>query len=318
MKIQRLLELDLVKAVAIFLMVFTHLAIFFYDFNSEFGNFISDNGGYLSFTLFLFVSAGTLPLLEKKYSAKSLRVKLLKRGIIFYLLYSLLAVFIVGIGSWFEVATLSNIPELADFLIAFALFFPWSILIIHIHRKFSWQGLLIFAAITYIIGASLNSVLLEGMLLDLKSLFAGHSDWHRFPVLQYTLVSSVGYIYVAHRAWFTTYRTTLLSLIISVAAVAAFQLTGFERWAPSLGFLLYGLSFIFLLLALWNYLPTSQSVNKGLEAVSSKVVGILVSHLFIVVAMSKVVENRFSLIVIVITTLLLIVFGMWCGRWLKF
>lgn len=315
---KRILELDFIKAFAIVLMVYTHTAIFFYDYTNQFFSTISDIGGYISLTLFLFISGATLPILMKKYKPSELLLRLLKRAITFFVLYILISLFITNGQHLGDILLLRYMPVLADFIFAFSLFFLLGIVLIYLLPKMKPEYLLLLFLAIYIVGYILYHQTGSPDLVPVKSILVGHGDLHRFPLMQYGIVYVLGVVYTINKKWFTEIRLTTLFIILAPLAMIMIHFTGLERWVASPGFMLYGVVAVILLLLIYKPITSVlTNVQELYNSLSLRVSGILVAHILVTVGLSKFVMERYGAVELIILSFVILVISWWLGKWIK-
>ncbi len=253
----RLFEIDALRAFAIVLMVFTHVAIFFYDYSNDFLSSLADFGGWVCFTIFLFDSAAALPLSVEHHGAAAVRRGLWRRAIIFYLLYLLVGILyslpLYDLPSqlW-NIATLQTVPIFADFIFAFALFFVVAALLTYVVDSRRQMVTIWMVSILGLVGGYLLYFVptLE-WLLPLKSWLVGGNELHRFPLLQYFFVYASGVVFTKFHQQISDLRNNFALLwLVTIASLVAIHFTGFERWQASPGFILYGIWVIAILVTL--------------------------------------------------------------------
>lgn len=269
---QRLLELDWIKFVALGLMVFTHVCMYFYDFSSTIGNFFSDLGGTVCFTLFLAAYGATLPALVERYETAALIKKLLKRAAEFYILYIIVGILFSGISSLPNLAVVRISPVFANFLIAFTTFFLVSILLVKLIKENQFRLLALISLCFYLSSQFLFLINVDGMFAPYKAILVGQSGFEFFPIFQYLIILVIG-ILIGKFSNKILQPKALISLLAAGLGLSlclqfislnfSTQLSNlalFERWQVTPLFLLTGINFLFFLLLLWNIL--SKILNK--------------------------------------------------------
>lgn len=271
---KREVSLDVLRGLAVLSMVITHAIAFLYKGTDPFIANLGLVGGIISFTLFLFISGAAQYLSFVRYSSHEQetiarrRKQLLYRTVGMLIGYYVVAT-VASIPSysfppnlgWVEniarTLFLSNVPEFAEFILAFVLF---SLMALAFRRVYAFllkfPPLLIAVGVAlFILGQVLNPVDLGPTATFIKSLLVGQGDWHRFPIFQYFIVYALGLIWgkflFNHASLRIRLRINLYSLLAVVIALVAVQVSygylGFTwldplfRWPPSVGFILAGL-----------------------------------------------------------------------------
>lgn len=320
---KRIWEIDVLRALAILLMVYTHAAMVIYDYSTPVFNSLSDLGGTLCFTMFLFAAGATLPILYRKYGVSKLRRHFLHRAAIFYGLYLAAGLLIAGLGEFGNVLLLRTVPRFADFILAFAYIFAATALCVPL-LSLRTRYLIIGAVAAYILGSLLYYVEVNGALAPLKAIMVGHADWHRFPLLQYTLVFVLGLAYTRRRDWLTPPRMIALFVISFMVAVATNNLLPAFRWSVNVSFLLIGLctvAGILLGLILAKRYLGKQDWTHQLTFISTRIsrhaLPILISHLVILQIVFDPFDIQTSYFLVIIVTAILITHGWALGQLLQ-
>lgn len=218
-----------------------------------------------------------------------------------------------------------QLPDYSEFLLTFVLFtvivaFTQGELKFFADSKYKIIGP---AIIAYLLGYLVYHHVENYPLAYFTSLFAGHLDWYRFPVLQYMPVFLIG-IYVGKlidKDNFSPNRRILLvifALIAVVFAIASFYvpnlssfpyLVEFGRWPPSLGFLSIGLatSLIFTWI-LSSKIPLTNPVEATLSTMGKHALGYYMFHMILYELLDLVfpnfaTSNSLILVLIVILTI---------------
>lgn len=178
-----------------------------------------------------------------------------------------------------------DVPNYVEFLLPFIFFY----LLIYYLRPLlknitnSLFLTLVMGIGLYALGMFLYKVDVPNEFLFIKSIFVGHSDWYRFPILQYSIVFLLGAYWgklIAFKDYAKEVRLKnglmafigLLTLVVLVAA-NLYPSMGLDivRWPPSITFILIGLSYTSILLFIIEKL-----VGNG----ESKVVSFIGQNLF--------------------------------------
>lgn len=311
---QRELTLDILRGVAVILMIVAHAVVFFHDRSNSFLNFLTSSGDTLAFTTFLFVSGavGYLTVSNKKKAVFEQREKQLRRVFNFLFGYYLLAFVITFpsidkslsphlIRDIYEIIFFVNVPIYTEFMIPFIFF---GFLQAFIPRQLGIVGSKIWAVIlisiiSYISAYFLYQTFIPQPLVYIKAIFVGHPELIRFPILFYLPIYLLGLFWgrIIHSkndieekrsvsSFFAIAFTVVLIYIAIVSPVA--QLGYFEdtweRWPPSIGFLTRGLTFVFYFLFIFS-LRKSQGVKnvilRGVEFFGKLAFLFYVAHILI-------------------------------------
>jgi|GEM_PF-5436363 len=293
---KRLAELDWLKFVALCLMVFTHLCMYFYTYNSKVGNFFSDLGGTVCFTMFLVAYGATIPLLNDKYSAQELTSKLLKRAGIFYLLYVLVGVLFIGPTQILEIVFLRFTPVFANFLLAFVCFFLVSIIVVRLKTAKQLTYLVGFSVGAYFISQLLYPLAATGILAPYKALLVGQDGFAFFPIAQYLIILVIGVLIGKYSSVLLSRKYLLIITVISGLLVIILNDSSFNRWQVAPLFLVTGIFFVFSSLLVWNILVSKLSfVHKLIFSISKKTSHITINHLLIIFVLTLFSVGRYDL-----------------------
>lgn len=291
---RRLAELDWLKFIALCLMVFTHVCMFFYTYDSTVGNFLSDLGGTVCFTLFLVAYGATLPVLSQKYSTNELTLKLLKRAGIFYLLYILVGVLFAGLAALTDIILLRITPVFANFLLAFAYSFLTSIIVVKLKTNKQIACLVGFSITAYFLSQLLYPITATGILAPYKALFVGQDGWAFFPIAQYLIVLTTGVLIGKYSSILLNRKyligiTTLTGLLILLL-----NGTSFNRWQVAPLFLTVGIFFVFISLVVWDLLISKLTkLHKLIFAISKRTSTITINHLLIIFILTMLPLGRY-------------------------
>lgn len=272
---KRIFSIDLIRAVAIILMVLAHTIAFIYSGDNKILHFFHKFGNTICFTVFLLASgASTYLAYIDSNNWKQKRKNLIRRTFSLLLGYYIVATVSSfnqfdwpPSGNWLE--TLSSIfifikvPGYTEFLVTFILL---SLVTVFFHKQLKALAdnfiiLLVFSLLFYFYGSALYHLELDSPALFYKSLFAGHQDWYRFPLFQYLPIFLIG-LYIGkilrNKHYEKLLKITALSLVFTLASllsptISAFPYSdNFQRWPPTLSFLSLGTSFGLILLMLSN------------------------------------------------------------------
>lgn len=311
---KRELGLDILRGLAVVTMIFTHAVAFLYSGSDKRVQDAGLIGGIISFTIFLFISGAAQYISFLRYSPAEKDTISRKRGQLINRTLGLLIgyYFVATVAtipsysfppnvSWIEniarTIFLVNVPEFAEFILAFVLF---SLLLIAF-RKVLFQlikfpPLLIGLATTlYFAGQILNPVDIGESATFVKALFVGHQDWHRFPVFQYFIVYALGLVWgkflFNHPSLRVRIRINIYSLLATLGLLGAVYVTFTQlnfswldpifRWPPSAGFILLGLAAVYGLILVLNITGQLKIIGFGqvmLHYFGSRALNMFVFH----------------------------------------
>ncbi|MBN2016506.1 acyltransferase family protein [Candidatus Dojkabacteria bacterium] len=311
---KRELSFDILRGIAVFLMILAHTIAFFDESNSSLLNFLQKLGDTVCFTTFLLVSGSAvyysaLSVTEKDWKKKKRKffnriIKLLL-GYYFAAIISSLKDFPLPITTeWlkniFEIIFFVKVPGYTEFLLPFIFY---SLLVIVFRKKIgalirSKYLALSVGIISYLLGHILYHISLPSPLTYYKALVAGESNWYRFPILQYLGIFLIGILLgqllkktktlktrVQNLSIITLISIIFLSLFTLIEPLSRFPLDEkFQRWPPSVGFILIGLSFaitiIFLIqIKIKNF--TLEPLKEAIIFLGSNAFSLFIYHILI-------------------------------------
>lgn len=285
-------SLDIIRGCAVFTMILAHVVAFFYSGNNALIRALQTFGDTVSFTLFLIVSGAAtyfayIRVSDEKWHLR--RWNILKRLVILLLGYYAIAIIstlhnfqLPPSSEWIDhllrIALFINIPGYTEFLVPF-LFFGIFVLLFRKGIRFLLQMpalLIVISLILYFLGVYLYKIDIVVPLHYLKSIFAGHQNWYRFPILQYTPVFVLGLLIGRYLKREQNYYKRTSTFLVATAATAQFVLlavfstvvaqfpfySSFQRWPPSLAFIALGIllaMILFLMLHIFSKTPGEDS-----------------------------------------------------------
>jgi len=297
-----LTSLNIVRGIAVVLMIITHVwIVFFWDAQSQVGSAFSFLGGYLSFSIFLFVSGF---LLGFKY--KEIKVsKIVIRAVILLATYFALgAVYIythkLNIGYIFTspvylqeyLLTLAIMPFLGYFAVRSVRFFKFLKNILR--HPVGIAVLFIFGIISVLLGK--YSAQSELSVWPLNIIF-GSASVHVFPVISYGVIYFIGgWLGWAKREdsakdfWRELTIISIVSLAIACIAIPveniSFSLSSLDsiRWPPTLFFVFSSLfmGLLLLIIALKTQRFESNPFSKTVSFLGKNSLLLVVVHLLII------------------------------------
>lgn len=261
-------SLDILRLVAILLMLYAHVVSYFYTADVVLIVGLKDWANIVCFTTFLFVSGAVTYLAYLKNFRKNNlpRAKLLKRTGILLTGYYLLAIIVsaeaifqperIVLAKLIRILLLLDVPGYTEFLLPFVFYALLLLAMPRMIKQVATNGwlLLIVGGGLYVAGELLALNLdLSGALASWGSLVWGDEGLYRFPVLQYLIVWLIGIhwgtiMLDGEEEAVELKRESYLLGILLLVALAAFAYQGEElvlrRWPPSLAFLAVGLAWV--------------------------------------------------------------------------
>jgi peptidoglycan/LPS O-acetylase OafA/YrhL len=319
----RLREIDFLRGIAVALMVFTHTAMYFYDFSNGFLNRISDLGGEICLSIFLFCSGFVLPGLISRYGGTQGSMKMARRAVQMFVVYLLFGIILSGPQNIWMLLSFQNIPAFADFTLAFALFFLLAAFLgefitTHNHALIA----LGVSVVLYLLGYYLYNLSAPEYLLPIKALLVGEGEWHRFPIFQYSLIYMLGLNYYF---WHEKINLRIVAAVAVIASIAATLLSvwGFTRWSVSPSFLLHSIAAIAILLLVWRtterlhpHLPPFVQAVKDrlvtqLHYFSKHALNILLLHVLILTLLSQTPMPKLQGALLLLAYLIILPSSLW-------
>lgn len=273
-------SIDMLRGIAVFLMVLAHAIAFFYSKEDGILKVLQNFGDTLCFTIFLLVSGTSsyfayLRVRNKKWRSKKKRllIRIMKLLFIYYLvaLVSSINNFVaIPANNWpegiFKILAFINVPGYTEFLLPF-IFYGLLILAFRslLKKMARYTDITLMVAwLSYNIGCIIHQISLPEPFVYYKALIAGEADWFRFPLLQYFGIFLIGILLgkflqgnisqkKRQRSLANFSLLSLLSLIFALALEQFLQFPysqEFQRWPPSISFLSLGISFSFVILIL--------------------------------------------------------------------
>ena len=313
-KLKRETSLDLLRGIAVLLMVLAHTIPFLHTSPRGLLLILQILGDTLCFTIFLLVSGASsyfayLRNTDQEWIPK--RVRLLKRllklliGYYFVAIISSLQDFPIPpnhiwIKNVIQILVFIKVPGYTEFLLPF-IFYGFLVLLFR-HRLRTLvekkRLIIILVPLTYLLGYVIHKVPLPSPLVYYKSLIAGEADWFRFPLLQYSGVFLIGILLgqLLERETFNRTRQLLLikfTFISVIVLLSAFVLElyahfpyiqEFRRWPPSITFIALGLSFSFIMLLLIHTkieVTIFKLLRESIAFLGKFAFGIYTSHIVI-------------------------------------
>lgn len=321
-------SLDFLRGSAVFFMVITHVGGLFYFDKGTILDGLIWWGATVCFTIFLFVSAAVTGLLAKKDRLDS--KKLLSRALYFLVMYFVVGIFIVFIEKWgdnsigdlLDVLLFVEIPEFVEFLLAFVIFSLFVAAVPSFIKKIARSPLLslIISLVIYVGAVLLHPVEVENAFLRLiKSLTVGHEGMHTFGVLAYLPVWTGGLVW-GYYSVSMVHKKKERALSFALAGLSVLQVilifSGFgewNRWPPSIVFILYGLIFCVFVLRFYKSIARLGLVNRFLVHLGNYAFPYYYYHLVVIFVMGLIL--RWPSLNILLTLILVVIafFVAWLG-----
>lgn len=334
------ISIDLLRGSVVLLMIITHTnALFYATDNVGWLGFFTWLGATVCFTAFLFCSGAVYGM---KFSDKSYKFtfeRLWQRVIYIMSGYYVSAFAVVilsqqSIPSFNEVMRvifLIDVPIFTEFIVAFALV-DILVYILQGTLRFSLRKpiiLLFLAASIYFASRYLYRVdLYTEILNSYKSLFVGHEGLHRFGVLSYFPILSLGLAWGYWNRKLKMKQLVLALLFLTLVAVNYIvdEVLGFKqiRFPPSLLFLSYGVAYIVAFIAISPYLSRLKHIVSGFSFLSFYTFEYYQLHIVVMYTVSILLGGMkygalgaFLMSIIVIAIVTLLVKGIELRRGLK-
>ncbi len=269
-------SLDFLRGMAVILMIVTHVNGFFYEESGTVLDFFTWLGATVCFSTFLFVNGSVSGMTIKKGTMSWKRA--LNRSLqllgLYYFIALVMAFFnesiLLTAGNLFQILTFRIVPEFTEFIIPLVIFPLIAAFFLPILSKNKQNGLLLFSIS---ISAFIVSQLLHsfdwggGYLVTLKSLIVGEGNLHRFPILSYMPIFTLGLWWGMRNRLDKVHEKSLQKqlLFLSINVMLLLIITGtstWERWPPSILFLVYGFVFIFGITIIHDYIMKLPLIHQ--------------------------------------------------------
>lgn len=259
-------SLDFLRGTAVVLMIIAHTNAFFYAKSGTALDFITWLGATVCATVFTFVSGAISGMTIKKGTMT--RYRAFMRGFLLLDTYYILALLFgffneklpSTIGTTIDILTFKMVPLFTEFFLPF-MFFPMLVALFYPVLRKSRHHQLILISVS-LFAYALSTILYEvdwgrGYAGTLKAILVGSGDLHRFPLLSYLPVYSIGIWWGmrdrSRKASELSFSKNMLFVSINICLVLMFtNASVWNRWPPSLLFLSYGFIFIFGMIFLYN------------------------------------------------------------------
>ncbi len=340
-------SIDIIRGIAVFLMILAHAIDFYHDGSNTFLRFIVMCVNVIVFTVFLFLSGAITSLVYlHRPKTKKLTRSILKRVIVLLISYYILAFisqldkFYIGslsdkLNLIFNTFTLKIVPSYTEFLIPFIIFsltvIPFSKILDKTSKHLSIT--IIASVLFYVAGYTLYQLNLPEYLSPWKAILSGHDNVYRFPILQYSPIFFLGLRFgkwlidnpnpKERRFFFGISTLSLFSvfcfILIIYLSLSLDKTEILRRWPPSLIFLLIGLvstTAIFYLLFKKRELKKQPFIRDFLLLLGQNAFALYCAHIAILklyrlsggTVVSSPVIVFFLFIILLVTSLTLVTF----------
>lgn len=292
-------RLDFIRGSAVIFMIVCHSLVFLYQGPSPVIEFLVYWGATVCFTMFLLVFG---VLYGMKYAKNSLNVnKELKRALTFFVGY-------LGMGIWVYFWQQTNsggviqfkgvmglvltkmMPEYTEFVFAFGVFILFAILLKPLFVRFRWMALwlILFSMLCYIMAMVFYDVSVSEIFnLFAKQHLIGDGELHRFGLFMYLPIFAlgIGWGFVQIKRTEIINKLVFMGGFVTLTILVVFKFTGWstwQRWPPSLFFLLYGLIYPCFTYAVYDRLPKmAHFVTDYVSVIGQSAFFYYVGHLLI-------------------------------------
>lgn len=268
--------LDFLRGIAVFFMICTHANGTFWDGSNLIMDFLTWWGAVVCFTMFLFLFGAIYGI--KSDTGKLDRRKMLRRGLYFLGSYYVLAFILVFLREGFsellkevlDILIFIKIPEFVEFVLPFSLYcFIFAAVLPMLKWVKKNYSLALFLSFL-IFGISLLLYKIDwgsGYLNVIKGLLVGHRQLHRFGLISYLPVLTLGLVYgsnfIKNRSDST--RFAIIWLIVGIILCVQSVILGYfelRRWPPSLEFLSFGLITSSIVMLLYPIVSKAKIVES--------------------------------------------------------
>ncbi len=315
-------SLDFLRGTAILFMIITHVNAIFYTGKAAWLDTFTWWGATICFTVFLFCSGAVygLKLFDKNIDRKIL----LKRAMGLLVAYfvaafgvRLLSGTLKGLDGVLRILLLVDIPEFTEFILAFALYS--AVLALFSKQfaralKYKWLMLIASVGVFFFAGFLYNLNWGGGVFDIIKGLLVGHVDWHRFGILSYAPVFTLGLVWSWLQKESRRFRFdfAIIAFIFMMVVFLMLRFTGlsvYYRWPPSLLFMLYGVIYSFAVLSVWPLLNRLHGITAFLATAGRNALTYFVAHIWIMFGLFSIIgslEQQEMLVILVLFTVVVL------------
>lgn len=349
---KRILEVDLLRGLAVLLMVFAHFVAFSHLGEGTILHSIRWLGDTICFSIFLFVSgvSSYIAYIDvEKIKWQSKKKRLLKR-LGFILIGYYIVAFISSIENLLilesskfiytlKILTFIESPDYTEFLVAFILFG----LIIYFFKPViknclsNSKLIILIPCIFYLIGSLMFYVEFTPNIVHFSAYLFGYKDLYRFPIFQYLpifwagLLCGQSFVQNVNRkirkqyiiGGLLTSLGLLLFLYLFPKLLKFPYYEDFQRWPPSLSFILVGYISIFGLILFFSCFRhmIGEKCSKILRYFSFKAFHLYIIHIVFLEISSLFnvgkTDNQFLVIIYFLLSMLIWLFVVYLLGWRK-
>ena len=260
-EIKEFIAFDIVRGVAVILMIFAHTIAFFSDNSNLILNLLRSFGDTFAFVIFLFVSGCVTYISFNQTSfayIKSRRKRILHILLIYYIL-AFVPYIKDGLGSFINhlVPTLLfyDVPNFTEFLIPFIVFafFCYKPQVVRRLTK-SPTTLIIIAILCQLISLIFYDLDM-GILNPYKAILIGSNGFYRFPIINYFPLFILSCLFAKHYIVnpIKNTRIFIASMGLLLMLFVIFYKLSFVRWPPNPPYLLLGAVFALMLISTYKF-----------------------------------------------------------------
>lgn len=302
---QRDTSLDFLRGLVVILMIITHVGGKFYNGQGGFLDTFVFWGATVCFTTFLFVSSSVtgIKIAQEKIDKKKILFRFGKLLLIYYITAFCLHFIEKGFGDWLnqsiKIFTLQYYPEFTEFLLAFILF---SAVISIVPKKalkwlIDYRFLILSSVIIWGLSQLIQRIIVDSILLNtVKNLFISNEKVHSFGILSYFPIFTLGLWWggVVVKSKEKTIKTALIVFVASTILLLLLKFSGindWNRWPPSIVFLLYGTSFSFSGIIINNQISKVRFIYEYVTFCGENALSYYISHVFYIVILVRLAQN---------------------------
>jgi peptidoglycan/LPS O-acetylase OafA/YrhL len=301
---ERSTNIDFLRGSAIFLMLTVHInAVFLKEYNSILDR-LTWWGATVSFSVFLFCFAYIYGL--KLSDNKTLNLKKQVKRILLLLFIYYLAAYIshyflfnsISIDQFYSILTFEYLPVFTEFIIPFFLYIIFIFIFSPILRKLLKRPIafILTSFIIYFLGGWLYTLNVEGPILNVvKTLMVGNGQTHSYGVLSYFPILIFGLIVGGTKKSATGKSPTLLIFMLCSILFVFLRISGLSTWnrfPPSILFLLYGIIYSFGVILLYKYIRKVSFLNKYFVFLGKRALFIFFINVIVILGLSSFLNHE--------------------------
>jgi len=356
--------IDIVRGIAVILMVIAHSLVIFNGPTIRAFDLFSKGVDIVAYSTFLFISGAAtyLATIKPRLSNKRITtkyIKLIKMLVVYYIVAFFIALYYIDTCTFNSIVTtlirvllFIDIPSYTEFLPSLFIY-AFLMILLRKYIKLLLKNNIILAitiVLIYSVGFLLYKLDTPNILTYYKSIFVGHLDWYRFPVIQYIPILFLGskwsfeitkrraiklkvtnpinlnILTITLKFFIFILPITLLIGILNYSNMPTFNLFNLHRWPPSILFLLIGITFvisiIFILESIHKYKPTIfKFISKYIGFVGKIAFNIYFWHIIVLFSyriFAKFYNYQAMNNVLLVIVLVIIVFALSIGLTILF